>query len=74
MGCAECKFVALIRRQPHVEELFGVDVDLQLLRRQENIIKPLTSDYLLRRERPLCIRLMQGVLLVFVVTSPTFCI
>ena len=60
MGCAEGKLVCLMKRQGHIEELIGVDVDPQLLRRQENTIQPLTTDYLLLRERPLHITLMQG--------------
>ena len=69
MGCAECTLVGLMRRQPQVEELTGVDVDLQLLQRRENFIKPLTSDYLIRRERPLSIRLMQGESLISALPS-----
>ena len=60
MGCAEGKLLGLMKRQAHVEELMGVDVDPQLLRRQESTIQPLTTDYLLLRERPLHITLMQG--------------
>lgn len=64
MGCGECKLVALMRRQSHVEELIGVDVDGKLLQAQESFIKPLTADYIQRRERPLQITLMQGRLLL----------
>ena len=60
MGCAECKLLGMMRRRPHVEELFGVDIDGQLLRSRVSSIEPLTTDYLNRRERPLRISLMQG--------------
>ena len=60
MGCAEGKLLGLMKRQAHIEELMGVDIDPQLLRRQESTIQPLTTDYLLLRERPLHITLMQG--------------
>ena len=63
MGCAECKLLRLLRRQPCVEELVGVDVDLPLLRQQEYSIRPLTTDYLIRREHPLRITLLHGVCL-----------
>ena len=60
MGCAEGKLVGLMKRRGHIEELIGVDIDPQLLRRQESNIQPLTTDFLLLRERPLHITLMQG--------------
>ena len=60
MGCAECKLLRLMRQQVLVEELVGVDIDIQLLRQQENFIQPLTTDYLFPRQRPLHIALMQG--------------
>lgn len=60
MGCAEGKLVGLMKRRAHVEQLIGVDIEPQLLRRQENSIQPLTTDYLLLRERPLHITLLQG--------------
>lgn len=60
MGCAEGKLVGLMKRRGHIEQLIGVDIDPQLLRGQQNMIQPLTTDFLLLRERPLHITLMQG--------------
>ena len=60
MGCAEGKLVGLMKRRGHVEQLIGVDINPQLLRGQQNMIQPLTTDFLLPRERPLHITLMQG--------------
>jgi hypothetical protein len=34
-GCAECKFVKLLKRLPFVREIVGVDVDKELLLRLE---------------------------------------
>ncbi len=63
MGCAEGKLVGLMKRRGHIEQLVGVDIDAQLLRGQANAIQPLTTDFLLPRERPLQITLMQGILI-----------
>lgn len=61
MGCGEGKLVNLMKRQPLIEELIGVDIDPQLLTRQESVIQPLNTDFLILREKPLHITLMQGV-------------
>jgi len=44
-----------------VQELVGVDVQASLLEAQQHSVQPLTTDYLLPREKPLSVRLMQGV-------------
>jgi hypothetical protein len=64
MGCSEGKLVGLMKRRGHIEQLTGIDIDAQLLRGQENAIQPLTTDFLLPRERPLQITLMQGMFIM----------
>lgn len=60
-GCAECKFLRLLKKEDYIEELVGVDLDSVPLTMNSNLVKPLITDYLHRRTRPLHIALMQGV-------------
>lgn len=61
VGCGEGKLLRLLRREGSVQELVGVDVQASLLETQQHSLQPLTTDYLLPREQPLTVRLMQGV-------------
>ncbi len=61
MGCAECRLLRMLKREPYVEELVGVDYDGVLLRMSEHVVQPLTTDYLMPRDNPLQFTLMQGV-------------
>ena len=61
VGCGEGKLLRLLRREGSVQELVGVDVQASLLEAQQHSLQPLTTDYLLPREKPLSVRLMQGV-------------
>ena len=64
VGCAECKLLRLLlRRVDSVQELVGVDIDTSLLEAQSSRLQPLITDYVLPRETPLTIRLMQGILI-----------
>ncbi|XP_077987051.1 small RNA 2'-O-methyltransferase-like [Glandiceps talaboti] len=60
MGCSECKLIRLLKNEPYIEELTGVDVDRSVLVHREHIITPLTTDYLFPRDNPLTVRLLQG--------------
>ncbi len=71
MGCAECRLLRMLKREPYIEELVGVDYDGVLLRMSEHVVQPLTTDYLMPRDNPLQFTLMQGVLfpsVLFLVT------
>ena len=46
---------------PHLEEVVGVDIDRELLERNEFRIKPLISDYLRPRSHPFKVSLYQGM-------------
>ena len=59
-GCAECKLLRLFKKEEYVEELVGVDLDPVPLRMNSSIVKPLITDYLHPRPRPLHMALMQG--------------
>ena len=60
MGCAECRLLQLLSREKSVRELVGVDVQASLLEAHQHRLKPLTTDFILRREQPLTVCLMQG--------------
>ena len=60
MGCAECKLLQMLKREPYIEQLYGVDFDPLPLRLNDRIVYPLTTDYLMPRENPLHVSLMQG--------------
>jgi hypothetical protein len=60
VGCAECKLLQLLSRAKSVRELVGVDVQASLLEAHQHRLKPLITDFVLRREQPLTVCLMQG--------------
>lgn len=60
MGCAECRLLQLLSREKCVRELVGVDVQASLLEAHQHRLRPLTTDFILRREQPLTVQLMQG--------------
>lgn len=60
MGCAECKLLRQLKREPYIEQLVGVDFDPMPLKMNEHIVHPLTTDYLMPRTNPLRVTLMQG--------------
>ena len=60
IGCAECKLLRLLKKEDYIEELIGVDVDAPTLRMNSHLVKPLVTDYLHPRPRPLYMALMQG--------------
>ena len=59
-GCAECKLLGLLKRELYIESLVGVDVDPVPLRVHSPIIRPLITDHLHPRPRPLYMALMEG--------------
>lgn len=59
-GCAECKLLRLLKRELYIERLVGVDVDPVPLRMHSLMVKPLITDYLHPRPRPLHMALMEG--------------
>ena len=60
LGCSEHKVIPIYKSVPTLESIVGVDLDLDALRRNRDLLKPLITDYLIRRPRPLVIRLYQG--------------
>jgi hypothetical protein len=60
-GCAECKFVPMLRRLPRVREVVGVDLNEGLLEFYSRCLEPLFIDYLEpRTTTPLDMHLMAG--------------
>ncbi|KAK7504473.1 hypothetical protein BaRGS_00004339 [Batillaria attramentaria] len=59
-GCAECKFVRWLKELNTVEHIWLVDVDGSVLRTSTMLIRPLTYEYLVRRQQPLTITMLQG--------------
>ena len=61
MGCSEGQFLPMIKSMcPQVQEISGVDIDLALLERMTNRLKPLSIEYVLKRELPLTMRMLHG--------------
>ena len=61
IGCAECKFLQMLKTLPRVREVIGLDIDLELLEYYQRRIEPLFIDYLEpRTETPLSMHLVQG--------------
>ncbi|CAH1801211.1 unnamed protein product [Owenia fusiformis] len=58
-GCAECKFIQHLK-QCNIEVVSGVDIDKSLLERSKYSLKPLITDYIIRRKDPLVMRTYQG--------------
>lgn len=63
IGCAECKLLRLLSREDYVCELVGVDIQASILEAQYNRLQPLITDYVLPRDKPLTIHLMQGIII-----------
>jgi len=62
MGCAECGALRVYRRVDTLQHIIGVDIDRRLLNDSSGRLKPLASDYLFRRSKPLTIELYNGSL------------
>ena len=61
LGCAELKFLKILRSLPRVREIVGVDIDKDLLDFYQRRLEPLFFHYLEpRTETPLDVKLMQG--------------
>ncbi len=60
MGCAECKLLRLLKFEECIDELIGVDLDLDTLQHNRRHFEPLATDYIFRRPRPFRIQLLQG--------------
>lgn len=60
-GCAECKLLRILKKEEYIEELVGVDVDSVPLMMCAEVVRPLITDYLHPRLRPLTMTLLKGV-------------
>lgn len=60
MGCSECGLVLRLKEVSCTEEIIGVDVNGAVLAAHSRVVQPLTTDYIMRRERPLRIQLLHG--------------
>uniref|UniRef100_W8BMQ4 Small RNA 2'-O-methyltransferase n=2 Tax=Ceratitis capitata TaxID=7213 RepID=W8BMQ4_CERCA len=59
-GCADMRFLPLLRRTAGVEHILEVDIDEDILRSNKQKAEPLITDYLQRRETPLRIEVLKG--------------
>ena len=59
-GIAECRVLQQYRPLPAVEKIVGVDTDRSVLEAHQFLIRPLTSDYIAPRDRPLWVALFEG--------------
>ncbi|XP_055379747.1 small RNA 2'-O-methyltransferase [Condylostylus longicornis] len=59
-GCAELKFIHMLKQIPEIEHIIGVDIDKTILELNSSRINPLLCDYIKRRETPFKIELYEG--------------
>ncbi|XP_046845507.1 small RNA 2'-O-methyltransferase-like [Xenia sp. Carnegie-2017] len=59
-GCSEGKLINQLKKVECVEELVGIDIDLDTLEFNKNRTRPYSCDYLDPRTRPLTVSLYQG--------------
>lgn len=59
-GCAELGFLVYMKALPEVQEIFCVDVDKEVLERNEKKAEPLITERLSSRERDLTIEICEG--------------
>lgn len=64
IGCANGKLLWHLKHVNCIEELAGVDIDVTHLESSHRFLHPLTTDYLMPRERPLNIQLFEGSIAV----------
>lgn len=61
MGCGQCKLLRSLKFENYIEELIGVDINATALQTHQHYVQPLTTDYLIRRPRPLIVQLLKGL-------------
>ena len=61
MGCGQCKLLRSLKFENYIEELIGVDINATALQTHQHYVQPLTTDYLIRRPRPLKVQLLKGL-------------
>ena len=59
-GSAECRISRYFVNIPTAREITLVDIDRNLLEMSKWCIRPMTCDYICRREKPLDIRIYEG--------------
>lgn len=60
MGCSECGLVLRLKQVSCTEEIIGVDMDAAVLSAHSGVVQPLSTDYMMQRERPLRMQLLHG--------------
>ncbi|XP_040263030.1 small RNA 2'-O-methyltransferase [Bufo bufo] len=60
LGCSECSLLHKLKFQDCIEELVGVDIDEDVLKRKGYTLTPLPMHYLEPLERPLTVTLYHG--------------
>ena len=61
IGCSEGQFLPVVKAMClRVQDISGVDIDLSLLERMSHKLRPLSIEYVLKRENPLVMRLLHG--------------
>ena len=60
LGSAECKISRFLVNIPTVRNIVLMDIDRSLLEMSKWCIRPMTCDYVCRREKPLNIRMFEG--------------
>ncbi|XP_072038531.1 small RNA 2'-O-methyltransferase-like [Amphiura filiformis] len=60
MGCGECQLIVRLKREMCIEQLAGIDINVNFLDASKHLIQPLLYDYIHGREAPLEATLYQG--------------
>lgn len=59
-GSAECRIGRFLIQIPTAIDIFLVDIDRTLLEQSKWCIRPMTCDYIIKRERPLSVKILEG--------------
>ena len=59
-GCAECKLLLCLKNVESLERVVGVDIDEATLEAHMLKLRPLVSDFICKRDKPLTMQLYCG--------------
>ena len=59
-GSAECRIARFLIQIPTAVDISLVDIDRTLLEHSRWCIRPMTCDYIIKREKPLSVKIFEG--------------
>ena len=64
-GSAECRIARFLTQIPSAVDISLVDIDRNLLEQSKWCIRPMTCDYIIKREKPLSVKILEGSVIQF---------